>query len=63
MQPIFLKEMILHRDLLEIKSAKNPYEDDETKDENRDDLTGGNIFDDSRNGKYPVSPASTSKKI
>ena len=28
MQPIFLKEAILHRDLLDMKNAKNPFDDE-----------------------------------
>ena len=32
MQPIFLKELIPQRDLLELKAATNPYEEEEEEE-------------------------------
>lgn len=57
MQPLFLKELIPHRDLLEIK-AEEQYEGEETKDE-EESLAGSNLFGDAQR---PVSPASSTKK-
>ena len=59
MQPLFLKELIPHRDLQELKQEEDPYKE-ETKEE-EDTLSGSNIFDDK--DERPVSPASSMKKF
>jgi hypothetical protein len=70
MQPVFLKELIPHREMHMIATVnKNPFEEEESKDEEEADLNGSNIFEDDkediirrRDGKYPISPASNAKK-
>lgn len=57
MQPLFLKELIPHRDLLEIK-AESQYEEEETKEE-EESLAGSNLFGDAQR---PISPASSTKR-
>jgi hypothetical protein len=61
LQPIFLKELIPYRDLLELKQNVNPFGEADVEDTKEEDLAG--FEEDSRRGRYPVSPASNQKGI
>jgi hypothetical protein len=63
MQPIFLKELIPHRDLLELKGI-NPYEEESKEEEvtKEDQSLAGFDSERSNDGRFPVSPASITKR-
>jgi hypothetical protein len=70
MQPIFLKELIPHREFQIIRDQNQStlieQNDEENKEE--DELNEANIFEEPnerisrKDGRYPVSPASTWKR-